>query len=50
MFPHESVKVTVKGMSVPTGQLSLMANLNALLNPPSYEYNKATDEAFEDAE
>jgi hypothetical protein len=30
VFPQESVKVTVKGICVPTGQVLLMVNLKAL--------------------
>jgi hypothetical protein len=30
VFPQESVKVTVKGIFVPAGQVSLMVNLKAL--------------------
>jgi hypothetical protein len=48
VFPQESVKVTVKGMSVPAGQVSLMVNLNALVE--TLEYNKPAYEADEYAE
>jgi hypothetical protein len=48
VFPHESVKVTIKGNCVPTGQFSLIVNLNAL--DKSLEYNKRVSEADEDAE
>jgi hypothetical protein len=37
-FPHESVKGTVKGMSVPAGQVPLMVNLKARVE--TFEYNK----------
>jgi hypothetical protein len=45
MFPQESLKVTVKGSWVPTGQVLLMVNLKAL--DKEYEYNKDVDEAVE---
>jgi hypothetical protein len=45
VFPQESVNVTAKGMSVPTGQAPLMVNLKALAK--LLEYNKYALEADE---